>query len=262
MALETGSQSFSTKPKNRGSDRMWSSIRSGCPERMLEAKELCFRSGKARCLAMLILGTFAVVCTGCSLVGNSYNAIARSGTWDDTMITLRNRSFSAKAWHRRKHQFCREKYVTDFCAGFRAGYEEVASGGDGCTPAFPPNSYRGWQHQSAEGQSKTQAWFAGYPHGARAAEEDGVVHWNQVPMSSGVQAQYQQAGVFDHDGALYPIPELATSHSPKAVTLPEGDIPLPHDALDGIVPGSLKIVPEVELPVSTPQNGFPPASVR
>ncbi|GIW96914.1 MAG: hypothetical protein KatS3mg111_0247 [Pirellulaceae bacterium] len=49
--------------------------------------------------------------------------------------------------------------------------------------------------------------MAGYPHGARAAEEDGANHWVQVPLSPELQAQYQQTGVFEHQGALYPIPE-------------------------------------------------------
>lgn len=219
-------------------------------------------SRRARFCGAMILGSIFLFAPGCSILGNGYNAIARSGTWDDTMITLRNRSFSAKAWHRRKHRFCRERYVKDFCAGFRAGYEEVASGSDGCTPAFPPNSYRGWQHQSAEGQAKTQAWFAGYPHGARAAEEDGVVHWNQVPMSAGVQAQYQQTGVFEHEGALYPIPEANVSPNPDAIPLSDGSIPLPQEALDGIVPGSLKIVPDGGLPVSNqPQSPVPAAGL-
>ena len=129
-------------------------------------------------LTCAFLGLVSLLMSGCSILGNGYNAVARNGTWDDTVITLRNRSFSAKAWHRRKHRFCREKYVKDFCAGFRAGYEDVANGSDGCTPAFPPNSYRSWQYQSSEGLAKSQAWFAGYPHGARAAEEEGVTHWN------------------------------------------------------------------------------------
>ena len=120
------------------------------------------------------------------------------------------------AYLSRKHRFCRERYVKDFCAGFRAGYEDMCNGSDGCTPAFPPNSYRGWQYQSSEGQAKSQAWFAGYPHGARAAEEEGVVHWNQVPMSAGTQAKYQQAGVLDHEGALYPIPESTKPIMPGA----------------------------------------------
>ncbi len=63
---------------------------------------------------------------------------------------------------------------------FGPANEAVADGSDGCTPSFPPNTYWGWRYQSAEGQAKVAAWFSGYPHGARAAEEDGVGNWTQI----------------------------------------------------------------------------------
>ncbi len=150
----------------------------------------------------VLLGGFS----GCTTLTNAHKAIAGSGAWNDTVMTFRNRSFSAKAWHRRKHHFCKRKYLKDFCAGFRAGYEDIARGADGCTPAFPPKNYWSWEFQSAEGQARTAAWFEGYPHGARAAEEEGLGNWSQLQMSSGLQAQYQNTGMFEHDGALYPIP--------------------------------------------------------
>lgn len=155
----------------------------------------------AASVAVLVTGL-----TGCTTLHNGWEAMHNNGSWNDTVIVLRNRSFSAKAWHRRKHNFCRERYIKDFCAGFRQGYEDVAGGAGECTPAFPPQSYWGWEFQSAEGQARTAAWFAGYPHGARAAEEDGVAHWNQIQMSTELQAMYQQHGTFEHQGTLYPIP--------------------------------------------------------
>lgn len=132
-----------------------------------------------------------------------------------------------KAWHRRKHRFCREKYQRDFCAGFRAGYEAVASGADGCTPAFPPSDYWSWEYQSAEGQAKTSAWYSAFPHGARAAEEDGVANWNQVPMSAALQAEYQQAGVLTHEGALYPIPDPNAPALPAPTPQPQPSVMVP-----------------------------------
>ncbi|MCC6510764.1 MAG: hypothetical protein IT423_16790 [Pirellulaceae bacterium] len=102
--------------------------------------------------------------------------------------------------------------MDDFCAGYRQGFEDVAGGGTGCTPSFPPRDYWGWQHQSAEGQKKVSSWFAGYPHGARAAEEQGVGSWSQIQMSSGLQAQYVTAGMLPNQGhAVYPITEPSKS---------------------------------------------------
>ncbi|WP_145082025.1 hypothetical protein [Aureliella helgolandensis] len=149
--------------------------------------------------------------------------MTRNGAWNDTVVGLRNRNLSSKAWHKRKQHFCREKYTKDFCNGFRAGFEAVATGSDGCTPAFPPSEYWGWQYQSADGQARSAAWFAGYPHGARAAEEDGVAFWNQVPMSAGMQAEYQNAGVLTHEGALYPIPDSSNSLGGNPLTIPMMD---------------------------------------
>lgn len=154
--------------------------------------------------------------SGCSSLHSGIGSLS-SGGWNDAVVNLRNRSFSLKAWHRRKHHFCRERHLADFCAGFRAGYEDVANGGGECTPAFPPQQYWSWQFQSAEGQARTAAWFAGYPHGARAAEEDGVGSWNQIAMSAGMQAQCQQCGIFDHEGAVYPIPDPNSGLPPGAV---------------------------------------------
>ncbi len=167
---------------------------------------------------------------------------------------MRNRSFSAKAWHRRKHNFCREKYLKDFCAGFRAGYEDVANGAGECTPAFPPSEYWGWEFQSAEGQGRTSAWFAGYPHGARAAEEEGLGHYQQLPMSVEMQAQYQQTGMFTHEGALYPIPsedEVERMQAGPAPVPMHGDIPM--DVIREQIPEGAVLVPEGEATDVAPQ---------
>ncbi len=164
------------------------------------------------CAAFMLVSSFS----GCSSLHSGIRCLS-SGGWNDAVVNLRNRSFSLKAWHRRKHHFCHERHLADFCAGFRAGYEDVANGGGECTPAFPPQQYWSWQFQSAEGQARTAAWFAGYPHGARAAEEDGVGSWNQIAMSSGMQAQCQQHGIFGHEGAVYPIPDPNSGLLPGAV---------------------------------------------
>ena len=181
------------------------------------AKKLARRSLQAS--AITALGLFGLVgLSGCSTFSNVHKALVNSTHWNETVVTMRNRSFSAKAWHCRKHHFCNQKYINDFCAGFRTGYEDVANGADGCTPAFPPKEYWSWEFQSAEGASRTAAWYAGYPHGVRAAEEDGVAHWAQLPMSVGLQAEYQQAGVFEHQGGLYPIPSGPVPDSPVGMS--------------------------------------------
>lgn len=101
------------------------------------------------------------------------------------MISYRNKAMAEKAWHCRKDQFCNERHNRDFKAGFIEGYIEVASGGNGCTPAVAPNEYWGWRYQSANGHGAVNAWFQGYPQGVRAAEEDGVGNWSQMRAGGG-----------------------------------------------------------------------------
>ncbi|MEM7474597.1 MAG: hypothetical protein AAF483_06345 [Planctomycetota bacterium] len=186
---------------------------------------------------------------------NGFEALRNNGAWNETVLVLRNRSFAIKAWHRRKHNFCRERYLKDFAAGFRAGYEDVANGGGECTPAFPPQSYWGWEFQSAEGQARTAAWFAGYPHGARAAEEEGVASWSQVAMSAGFQSQCQQAGLFDHQGAVYPVPSGSSMPPVPGATMAPGnysmsDVPLENS--EPIISTEIPPMPQESLDPTVP----------
>ncbi len=195
-------------------------------------------------LRKLVLGLLvgAMFTPGCSSVTNVHNLIGRNTAWNDTVLAMKHRSMAAKAWHRRKHAYRGQCYLSDFRKGFEAGYIDVANGSNGCTPATPPREYWSWQFQSAEGQARTAAWMAGYPHGARAAEEEGANHWVQLPLSPELQAQYQQTGMFDHQGAIYPIP----SGDEKTLN------PLDDDYIPpGVLPPGAEIVP-------TPQQTTPP----
>ncbi len=80
------------------------------------------------------------------------------------------------------------------------------------------------EYQSAEGQAKVAAWFSGYPHGARAAEEDGVGNWTQIQTSTTIQTEYAQHGkMTEQEVGMYPIPQSGQGHS----TVPMNGIPMP-----------------------------------
>lgn len=185
--------------------------------------------------------------SGCSTLQNAQRAITNNGAWNETVLVMRNRTYSARAWHRRKHAFKCEKYIRDFAAGFRQGYEDVANGSDGCTPAFPPQNYWSWEYQSAEGQARSAAWFSGYPHGARAAEEDGVGNWAQIQMSAACQAECQQCGLFEHEGNVYPIPGQPVQEHPLGA---------PYN-IPGVIPEGAEIIP----PQPTETDGTNPANL-
>jgi len=164
--------------------------------------------------------------TGCNAWSGARDSWAYNGCWNNMMMAYRNEALANKAWHSRKHQFCNEKHNHEFCEGFRAGYADVADGGNGCNPAFPPRQYWGWKYQSAEGQAKVAAWYAGFPHGARAAEEDGIGNWTQIQTSTSLQNQYAQhnklgdgqvAGMYPMPQAQPPAAALARSKADAAV---------------------------------------------
>lgn len=162
--------------------------------------------GRGKAAISMVLALLSLTPTGCTVVHNGYSAMTKNTSWNDTVVVLRNRSHSAKSWHRRKHHFAGEKYNQDFCNGFRAGYEAVCGGSDGCTPAFPPSEYWSWEYQSGEGQARTSAWFTGYPHGVRAAEEEGAGNWHQIQMSPNMRNQLQGAKPVATGSSGSPLP--------------------------------------------------------
>jgi len=134
-------------------------------------------------LLLATLGFLLSPATGCTMLSGLGNSLKHQEAIDDFMVGYRNQAWAAKAWHCRKQRFCNKRFQSDFEAGFRAGYEAVAEGGNGCVPAVCPQAYWGWQYQTADGQARMNAWFEAYPLGVQAAEEDGIGHWSQVQTS-------------------------------------------------------------------------------
>lgn len=178
--------------------------------------------------------------SGCTLVHNASKLCTENDSWNEAVIVMRNRAWATKAWHKRKHHFCNQSYINDFAAGFRQGYEDVADGSNGCTPATPPRAYWNWEFQSGEGQARTSAWFSGYPHGARAAEEDGVGNFSQMQLSSGLQSEFQQAGVMPKGANVYPI-------QPSPNVIPNG---VPENSQGSLMPVPMGEPTVVPMPVN------------
>jgi hypothetical protein len=98
-------------------------------------------------------------------------------------IDARNRYLSNQAWIDLEDTYCDMNFDKDFGRGFREGYYDVASGGDGCPPILPPQRYWSVRYMNTEGRARTQAWFEGYRYGALVAEQDGVGVFIELPTS-------------------------------------------------------------------------------
>ncbi|MEO1615561.1 MAG: hypothetical protein AAFV88_06915 [Planctomycetota bacterium] len=177
--------------------------------------------------------------SGCSLVSNAYKQVRRSECLDEFMLAHRNRTFALKAWYRERDCHLNERHLNEFKAGFLQGYAEVAEGGNGCSPCTAPSQYWGWRYQSPDGQAAIDAWFAGYPLGAKAAEMDGVGNWGYVqhaPVAAPKQAAAAPAE------APKPVEAPTPIYGPDGRLLPPGQ-----ELREYVVPGTERVVPPSEL---------------
>ena len=139
-----------------------------------------------RLLGILLLSFLS----GCQATEGIRNQLDYSDACNDLIVGWRNRVWSSQAWHERQELAADQQFPGDFEEGFRAGYAATGQGSDGCPPPVPPRKYWSWKYQTPEGQEKVAAWYAGWPHGARAAEEDGVANWSQIQVSRQIEQQY------------------------------------------------------------------------
>lgn len=156
---------------------------------------------------IVVIASTLAASTGCSAWTGAHHAWQYNRQWNDSMMSYRQKCMATKAWHSRKHCYANQKYLKDFAQGFKAGYMDVAAGGKGCTPPFPPREYWGWKYQSSEGQARVAAWFSGYPYGAQAAEQEGVGNWTQIQTSKAIQNEYVEHGRMPAEyNGMYPVP--------------------------------------------------------
>ncbi|WP_253158157.1 hypothetical protein [Stieleria tagensis] len=169
------------------------------------------------------------------MLSNATRQIKDAHCLDDFMIAHRNKVLAAKAWYREKDCHCNQAHLAEFKAGFMQGYADVANGSNGCVPLTAPSEYWGWRYQSPDGQAAVNAWFAGYPLGAKAAEQDGVGNWGMIrPMG---RHQYNPATA--EAPAMMPMPMGG-----EVIYGPDGT-PI---GTETIVPGSERIVPNFDSP--------------
>lgn len=220
---------------------------------------------------MGFLGLSAIGMTGCTIGSGAYSSLTDCDCIDDFMLGYRNRAMAEKAWHCRKPCIPNRQYTKEFKDGFIAGYMDIAAGGNGCTPAMAPSSFWGFQYQTASGHQAINAWFAGFPQGVKAAEQDGVGHWHSIGMS-----RYQRPAPLPAAYAPVAVPEDGEPEVSNPFYSDQEMIPTPDPEtaeewedsgieFQEIMPGNID---QMEIPASPDEADsvfdglFPPVSVE
>lgn len=204
LALQQNIQDWADVAES--TDKADSTSKFGSEGQVIRSLHRVRRWAVAGCLGLMVCGS-----SGCTTTSGVVRSFGNSHCIDDFMIGFRNSALAEKAWHCQKERFGNQPYAKEFKDGFVQGYIEVAQGGNGCTPAIAPSQYWGWKYQSTHGHAAVSAWFAGYPMGARAAEQDGVGHWGQLrtagPAAPAVIDQVPVANPFDSEPEMIPLPK-------------------------------------------------------
>ena len=133
-------------------------------------------TGRVAFLAIVML--MMALPMGCS----SSNTWSRNNLTDALVVSYRDMVWAKRAFNLR-YGNCDRPYADHFENGFCAGYSEVCGGGQGHVPALPPENYRGYEFQTADGAKCINAWFEGYPEGVAAARKDNAGTFHDVLVS-------------------------------------------------------------------------------
>ena len=108
---------------------------------------------------------------------------------DDCAERARHRHEAEAAWEKVQAAHPEQAYTVYYGQGFRDGFADyLYAGGNGQPPVLPPWYYRRTVHETPEGIASAEDWFAGYRHGAKAAEESGLRQLVLVPTALPGQA--------------------------------------------------------------------------
>ena len=160
---------------------------------------------------------------GLCLLGSVVGCNQIEDCCDEAMISAKEHCAAEKAWHQWKGCYEDVEHRYHFGQGFKAGYQDIMAGGEGCQPALPPREYWKSCYMNPEGESKTRAWFNGFSHGVLAASQDGVGGYQQIMVSPVLQDQMIPPGA-EHQIHLEPQAEPGM--------LPEATPPSPAPPVD------------------------------
>jgi hypothetical protein len=93
---------------------------------------------------------------------------------DNHVASSRFHQIAKASWKAAKAEAYPNDYSGDYADGFEAGFVDfLDANGTGEPPAAPPQHYRHSRYETPAGQRAIEDWFAGFRHGARAAQASG-----------------------------------------------------------------------------------------
>lgn len=150
----------------------------------MKTSEPLLNSAVGMRIVLIFIGAMALCAgSGCTLGRAVRDQLAYCEPVDSFLAGCRAGSAADTAWREYAAACGDSPRHSDFGRGYRAGFRDVALGGNGCTPAMPPRVYWSSRFQTPEGQERIGEWFSGYPLGAQAAEQQGMGNWYRLQTS-------------------------------------------------------------------------------
>lgn len=167
---------------------------------------------------------------------------------DEAILHVRSCVQSRISWHRHRSQFKHVGYPHHFAKGFRAGYESICQGGDGCPPTLPPREYWCSFYQDDVGRAQSVEWFNGFAEGALAAQMDGR------DRNAEIVTAHEATGRSCRPETVYHFdPQQSTPYSGEQPTPPE--YPTPYQPWGEDSP-TLGLPPVPEMPPEIYESPF------
>lgn len=173
----------------------------------------------------------------------------------DCKYELGQKIRTSQAWH--EFDGCHDQcFTSDYSSGWKAGYYDVATGGEGCPPVIAPKKY--WKPPVfvEYDPSLRDDWYCGFQDGAAYAKCQPDHHYLQAYLPPRTCCPVQAAC----------CPEVIEEpsdyiHSDPAYGVPQTDSPLPTDgsAAEEVAPAPA-VQPEVQQPAVEPTPAPAPAA--
>lgn len=143
-----------------------------------------------------------------------------------------------------------ESCSSDYKAGWKAGYLDVTTGGDGSPPMFAPHGYWNPAQILAHKDKKRNEWYTGFQDGAMLASLQPDTHYLKVwapPPACQTPAYYSMENTASEGGPALVPPAESPSLTPtpeSTIAPPKGDQLAPSP-----MPGGTNLPPVPERPM-------------